>query len=61
MQPSKELFDTTIVAMYDQGYDEGYERGYDVATACAESRIAMGLPIEYGIDLGLPPIEDDDA
>lgn len=31
-------------------YAEGYLRGYDVATARAESRVALGLPIERGED-----------
>lgn len=59
--PSKECWCRPRTEAYggdDERYAAGYRRGYDVATSRAESRFAMGLPIAYGEDIGLPPIED---
>ena len=40
-----------------QARADGYRRGWYVATARAESRFALGLPIEYGANVGLEPNE----
>jgi hypothetical protein len=51
--PTEWTDDTSI----RQARADGYQRGYDVATARAESRFALGLPIEYGANVGLTPFE----
>jgi hypothetical protein len=38
-------------------HTDTYQRGWDVATARAESRFMLGLPIEYGANIGLSPRE----
>ena len=47
------------LAAEDETRAEGYRRAWDVATARAESRMDLGLPLEYGVDHDFLPIEDD--
>lgn len=42
-------------------YAQGYERGRAIASARAESRLRLGLPLAYGEDCDRTPTEDDGA